>query len=120
MSAILIVDDEEKIRMLLCQTLIQKGHSAKDANSGESALELLKSEPFDLIVSDVNMPIMDGLALLKKVKETYKELPVLFMTANGMEQTLKEAVQLGLDGYVEKPFNLNHLLDLIAEKIKKK
>jgi DNA-binding NtrC family response regulator len=120
MSAILVVDDEEKIRTLLCNALTEKGHTTQNADNGENALALLKSNKFDLIVSDVNMPVMDGVALLKNVKDLRMNIPVIFMTAQGMEQTMKEAVQLGLDGFIEKPFNLNNLMDLINEKLKAK
>jgi len=120
MTSIMVVDDEEKIRTLLCKTLEGKGYLTQNADSGETALEKIKTENFDLIISDVNMPTMDGVTLLKNIKEINKNLPVLFMTALGMEQTLKEAIQLGLDGYVEKPFNMNSLLELIEEKLKAK
>ena len=119
MSKILIIDDEEKIRTLINQTLTQKGYTTDIAENGAIALEKIKLNPYDLVLSDVNMPQMTGIEFLKASKTIKKNLPVIFITASDMDATLQESMQFGLDGYIEKPFNLNHLFELIEEKTKK-
>lgn len=113
---VLIVDDSAAIRKILQRVLLQtdiqlgKVHEAGD---GVEALARLKENKVDLILSDINMPNMDGLQLLSELKKTeHKQVPVLMITTEGAQAKVIEAVNLGAVGYVRKPFT--------AEQIKEK
>lgn len=115
---ILIVDDFATMRRILKNILKQLGFSnVTEADDGTTALELLKTSSFDLVISDWNMPKMTGLDLLKQMRampET-KTLPFLMVTAEAQKQNVIEAVQAGVSNYVVKPFTA----DQISEKLKK-
>lgn len=115
---ILIVDDFATMRRILKNILKQLGFTnVTEADDGSTALELLKTNSFDLIISDWNMPKMTGLDLLKNVRaapET-KDIPFLMVTAEAQKQNVIEAVQAGVSNYVVKPFTA----DQISEKLKK-
>lgn len=114
---VMIVDDSAAIRKILQRVLIQaevplgKVHEAGD---GKEALEKLQGNPVGLILSDINMPVMDGLELLSKLKadDSLKSVPVVMITTEGGQAKVLEAVNLGAAGYVRKPFT--------AEQIKEK
>lgn len=115
---ILVVDDHENIRKVLVQMLSAMNFLTKSAPNGAEAYKLLKDDFFDLIISDINMPVMDGLELLEKIKNDRIETPVIFITASDKDETLKQAYKLGLDGFIEKPFNLEKLAEIIKDKMK--
>ncbi len=102
-ARILLVDDEELNREYLSELLEDEGYPVKTAADGHEALELLRSEPFDLLVTDKNMPRMDGMQLLAKVAE--EDIPVtrVMITAFGDVETAVEAMRLGAAHYIEKP-----------------
>jgi two-component system chemotaxis response regulator CheY len=114
---VMIVDDSAAIRKILQRVLLQaevplgKVHEAGD---GKEALEKLQGNPVGLILSDINMPVMDGLELLSKLKadDGMKSIPVVMITTEGGQAKVLEAVNLGAAGYVRKPFT--------AEQIKEK
>ncbi len=114
---VLIVDDSAAIRKILHRVLVQadiplgKVHEAGDGNE---ALEKLKSETVGLILSDINMPNMDGIEFLTKLKanEEHKAVPILMVTTEGSQAKVMQALELGAAGYVKKPFT--------AEQIKEK
>ncbi len=115
---ILIVDDFATMRRIMKNILKQLGFSnVSEADDGTTALEELKKNNYDLIISDWNMPKMTGLELLKIVRadDIYKEVPFLMVTAEAQKQNVIEAVQAGVSNYVVKPFTA----DAIADKIKK-
>jgi len=94
-SKILVVEDDAGLREALVDTILLAGYECVEADSGESALLLLKNQLVDLIVSDVQMGGMSGLSLLKSIKASYPNMPVLIMTAYG---TIDDAVQAIKDG----------------------
>ncbi len=114
---VLIVDDSGAIRKILQRVLIQAEiplGKVYEAGDGVEALDALKQHPVGLILSDINMPNMDGLQLLNAVKSqpTTKNVPMVMITTEGSSTKVMEAVSLGAAGYVRKPFT--------AEQIKEK
>ena len=115
---VLIVDDSAAIRKILQRVLRQTDlplGEIKEAGDGTEAVEILKDRSFGLILSDINMPQMDGLQLLARIKEMdhLKNVPVIMITTEGGQGKVLEAVQLGATGYVRKPFTA----DQIKEKL---
>ena len=114
-TRILVVEDDAGLREALVDTLNLAGHVCFEADSGESALLSLKDHEVDIVVSDVNMQGMSGLALLKSIKANHPDLPVLIMTAYG---TIDDAVQAMKDGavnYMAKPFAPEVLLNMVSQ-----
>ncbi len=111
---ILIVEDDPDLREALADTLTLAGHAVITAENGEAALARLASQRVALIVSDVMMQPMDGHTLLKRVKATHPEVPVLLMTAFGMIEKAVEAMRDGACDYLTKPFEAEKLLALVA------
>jgi two-component system chemotaxis response regulator CheY len=115
---ILIVDDSAAIRKILQRVLRQADvpmGEIYEAGDGVEALAALKEHKIGLVLSDINMPNMDGLQLLSQIRATAetKELPVLMITTEGSQAKVMEAVNLGANGYVRKPFTA----DQIKEKL---
>ena len=102
--SILIVDDEKSIRVSL-EGILKKKYYAKTADSGSMALEMLQNDCYDLILSDIMMNGMTGIELLKKVKESFPEIPVLLMTGYSSLSTAIEAMRLGASDYLIKPYS---------------
>lgn len=117
MANILIVDDDPRIQTLLRQLLRTKGHEGVTAESGHDALEKLKVHPFDLVITDLRMPKMNGMQLLGQVKALYPEIPVIMVTAYASEDTTVEAVKLGVFDYLAKPFKIDELLGAIGRAL---
>jgi len=116
---ILVVDDEAPIREMLRQGLTQMGEfTVEIAHNGPEAIEKIENDVFDLVLSDVKMPEMDGIELLKIIKGTRPELMVILMTAYGSIETAVEAMKVGADDYITKPIDLNELL-LHISKVQK-
>jgi len=113
--SILIVDDEEMMRTLLNRILSREGYKIKSAEDGVIALEVLKAEKFDIIISDMKMPRMNGFELLKIVKKEYPKIGVIIMTAYGDTYTVKDALLLGADEYITKPFK-SYEISLVVER----
>jgi len=114
---VLIVDDSAAIRKILQRVLMQTEiplGTVVEAGDGVEALAALEQHPVALVLSDINMPNMDGLEFLRRVKSDgrWKDLPVLMVTTEGSKNKVMEAVKLGAAGYVRKPFT--------AEQIKEK
>lgn len=116
---VLIVDDSAAIRKILHRVLVQAdvplGRVA-EAGDGFEALEVLKRQKVGLILSDINMPNMDGLQLLSAVKadSAVKDIPVIMVTTEGGSSKVMEAVNLGAAGYVRKPFTAEQIKDKLA------
>jgi DNA-binding NtrC family response regulator len=106
---ILIVDDEKSQRDILAGYLDKEGHSVSTAESGFEALKLFEDKYFEVALIDLKMPGMDGIELLKKLKEINPEIQVIMMTAYGTIESAVEAMRLGAYHYVNKPINLDEL-----------
>ncbi|MDX9687275.1 sigma-54-dependent transcriptional regulator [Halopseudomonas formosensis] len=114
-SRILLVEDDRALREALADTLALGGYDYLEAADGEAALTLLQRESVAMVVSDVNMPGMDGHALLRTLRERFPQLPVLLMTAYGTVQNAVVAMRDGAVDYLVKPFEPQALLDLVAQ-----
>ena len=115
MKKILVVDDNENIRVILKQMLEDGGYAVRTANGGEEALEILKTGHFDMVITDINMPGMTGFELLEKTKKAYPQVPVIFITAYRKDKTLVGSVNIGLSDYIEKPFKMDEVLRTVKE-----
>ena len=113
---ILVVDDEASVRELLRRGLSQMGHFLVDvASNGLEATEKIEKDLFDLVLTDMKMPEMGGIELLKAIKGTRPELTVIIMTAHGSIETAVEAMKIGADDYITKPIDFNELLIHISK-----
>ncbi len=119
MSNILIVDDEQSYRQLLTLVFESDGHSIRTASNGREAVELVAAESPDVIVSDVRMPDMDGIEMLRAVRETHPDLGVVFMTAHASVESAREAFKLGADDFVTKPFDVEELKLIVKKTLEK-
>jgi len=106
---VLIVDDEADMRRLVRLYLEKEGFRCMEAEDGQVALDLLKSNTFELIILDVMMPNVDGLTFCMKVRE-YSSVPIIFLTARGDEWDRVYGLKLGADDYIVKPFSPNELV----------
>ena len=116
---VLIVDDSAAIRKILQRVLRQTDlplGEIHEAGDGTEAVEILRTRSFGLVLSDINMPQMDGLQLLARVKEMehMKNVPVIMITTEGGLGKVMEAVQLGATGYVRKPFTAEQIKEKLA------
>ena len=119
MSNILIVDDEQSYRQLLSLVFEGDGHIIRTASNGREAVGMLRSEPADLIISDVRMPDMDGIEMLGIVRESYPDLGVILMTAFASVETAREAFKLGADDFIQKPFDVEELKLIVKKTLEK-
>lgn len=116
---VMIVDDSAAIRKILHRVLVQADvplGAVHEAGDGKEALEKLKSASVGLILSDINMPNMDGLELLSALKgqEATRSVPVIMVTTEGSSSRVMEAVNLGAAGYVRKPFTADQIKEKLA------
>jgi two-component system NtrC family response regulator len=109
MADILVVDDDESLRRVLEYNLAQEGYAVATADSGEAALALFEKNRFDLVVTDIKMPGMDGMDLLRRVKEVSPDTQVIVITAFGTIEMAVEAMKAGAFEYISKPFNRDEL-----------
>lgn len=115
---VLTVDDSPSVRKLVEFTLKAKGFGVNSAGNGQEALELMAKERFDAIILDINMPQMNGLEFLQKIREdkTFGPIPVVMLTTEGQDKDKDKAISLGATAYIVKPFKPTQLLSLL-EKI---
>lgn len=117
MAKILIVDDDPDILTVIQRLLETDGHKGVTAESGLKALELIMRDTFDLVISDLRMPSMDGIALLREIKTRKPHLPVILVTAYASNETANESLKLGAAAYLFKPFKVKDLLDAVEQAI---
>ena len=118
----LVVDDFSTMRRIVRNLLKEIGHSNVDeAEDGQVALTKLKASTFDFVVSDLNMPNMNGFELLRQIRAdaTLKSLPVLLVTAEGKKEDIVTAAQIGASGYIVKPFTKATLEDKLGKILAK-
>jgi excisionase family DNA binding protein len=112
---ILVVDDEASIRDLLSKTLALADYDIDTSPDGRSALERLRIYPYDLIIVDLKMPGMDGLAVVREAKRLKADLPVIVITGYSTESSAIEALNLGVTSYLTKPFKVSQVLASAAK-----
>lgn len=110
MKKILVVEDDLALSTGLCFELDTEGYLSMAAFNCQKARQLLKNGGIDLVLLDVNLPDGNGFALCKEIKAAYSEVPVIFLTANDLEQNVLDGFDLGAEDYVTKPFNMKILL----------
>ncbi len=115
MGKILIVDDDAQLRISFEKILTAEGHKVRMSATGEGGLEIVKTEPPDLVVMDVRLPGMDGLTTFKAIHNIDSKLPVIIMTAYGTTDTAIEATKLGAFDYILKPFDIPEMLSNIEK-----
>ena len=109
MSRILVVDDEEKIRLIIRKYAEFDGLTVEEAADGMEAIEKCKKKDYDLIILDIMMPELDGFSTCKKIKK-FKEIPVIMLSARGEEYDKIHGFEMGIDDYVVKPFSPKELM----------
>lgn len=114
---ILVVDDEASIRDLLAKTLALAEYDVDVAPDGRSALERMRLYPYDLLIADLKMPGMDGLTVIREAKRYKTDLPVIIITGFSTESSAIEAVNLGVAGYLTKPFRVPQVLAAAAKAL---
>ena len=114
---ILIVDDEKTIRWSLGEALRNIDYEVAEAENGKNALKVFQDDPFDLVILDLKLPDIDGIQVLKKLKETDSEVPVIMMTAYGEIETAVEAIKNGAYDFILKPFQLEKMKVSIANAL---
>ena len=116
--AILIVDDEERLCKALARSFRHEGYPTRVAACGEEALTVLAAEPVDLVITDLVMPGMNGLALVRALQTTAPGMKVIILTAYGSAESRAEAQALGVGGYLTKPFDLSELKAAVRQLLR--
>ncbi len=109
-ALVLVVEDEPGVRELVSEALSVAGHQALVAHDGLEAINLLQSQKPDLIISDVNMPKLDGFAMVEKIRDRGIGTPVIFLTARNEKPDVGRGFRIGADDYVAKPFGIEELV----------
>src|SRR5436190_4781194 len=117
LGRLLIVDDEVELTRVLCETLAGQNFEVSGANSGKDGLKALESGNFDVLLSDLMMPGMDGIELLRAALAYDPQLVGIIMTGQGTVQTAVEAMKLGAFDYVLKPFKLQAMLPILGRAL---
>ncbi len=116
----LIVDDSMSIRQMVSFTLQSVGFETIEGCNGAAALEVANQQPLDLVITDLNMPVMDGITLVKELRAQppYKFTPILLLTTESQQDKKLEGKAAGATGWMVKPFNPDQLLDVVKKVVK--
>jgi two-component system chemotaxis response regulator CheY len=116
---ILIVDDSASVRQVVSITLRQAGYAVVEGHDGKDALSKLTGQKVHLIISDVNMPNMDGISLVRAVKQlpTYKFTPIVMLTTESQEAKKREGQEAGAKAWILKPFKPDQLLSVVQKLV---
>ena len=114
---VLVVDDEASIRDLLAKTLALAEYDVDLAFDGRTALDRLRTTPYDLLITDLKMPGVDGLTVIREARRLKTDLPVIIITGFSSEASAIEAVNLGVSGYLTKPFRVPRVLAVAAKAL---
>jgi two-component system KDP operon response regulator KdpE len=116
---ILLVDDESAIRRALRPPLVELGFQVVEASRGEEALQLLRTGPVDVVLLDVNMPGIGGIETLRRIRAVSPRLPIIMLTVRDAEEEKVEALELGADDYVTKPFSTRELIARLRAAVRR-
>src|SRR5580704_8034366 len=116
---ILVVDDESAIRRALRPPLMELGFQVSEASRGEEALQVLRSATYDAVLLDINMPGIGGIETLRRIRAFAPRLPVLMLTVRDQEEDKVEALEMGADDYVTKPFSTRELIARIRAAVRR-
>ncbi len=114
---VLVVDDEAGIRELLAKTLAVAEYDVDLAPGGQDALERLHRDQYDLLITDLRMPGVDGLTLIREARRFMPQLPIIIITGYSTEASAIEAINLGVNGYLTKPFRVPKVLSVAAKAL---
>lgn len=116
-ETVLIVDDSAIMRNLVRQTLSSGGYEVAMANDGQQGLEAWRSAAgsIDLIITDINMPVMDGLTLIEEIRKIDQDVPILALTSESDEEMRNRGVEAGANGWIVKPFHGAQFLDIVRQ-----
>lgn len=117
MLTILIVDDDDAIRGMLYD-LLSENYECNTASMAEEALQYLQVERYDAILTDIAMPGLTGVELLKRIQETDSNTPVILISGKGSEQDPQDLIELGAFAYVTKPFNLDEIEEVVERAVR--
>ena len=116
---VLVVDDEPAIRRALRPPLTELGFEMTEASRGEMAIDMLRTEPFDAVLLDVNMPGIGGIETLRRIRAMAPRLPILMLTVRDREEEKVNALEMGADDYVTKPFGVRELVARIRASVRR-
>lgn len=116
-AVILVVEDDADLRAALCDTLTLAGYKTQTASDGLAALDIMRQQSVDMVITDIQMPGMDGHELLQKIKAQWQEVPVMLMTAYGSIQMAVEAMRDGAVDYLSKPFEAEVLVAMVNQYV---
>jgi len=117
-ARILFVDDEKKFVDAMSQLLRSKGYHVQAAYSGKLALEIFEPGEFDLVITDLSMPLMDGIELIREIRQQHPYQRIIVITGFPSQSTQEQAYKLGTLNYIAKPFKTQRLLELVEESLK--
>jgi len=117
---VLIIDDENIVRVSCERTLSPEGYEVRLAQNGLDGLKMLEQEGFDIVLTDLKMPDMDGIEILRKVKEGWPSTEVIIITGYQTVDTAVKAIKFGAYNYIEKPFTPDTLLSAVDEALANK
>ena len=118
-SKILVVDDEENIRNLLCETLRLVGFKPTAAKNGNEAISCLRKENFDIILLDINMPFLNGFQTLERIRQSSTSIPVIMLSARADKEDVIAGLRDGADDYIAKPFNIEEVITRIQTVLRR-
>lgn len=119
-AKILVVDDENTMRNMLSDVLLEEGHEVFEAPNGEEAVKKLREEYFELVITDIMMPGLNGIGVLKAAKEIEPGTDVIVMTGYASVETAVESMRLGASDYITKPFNIDQIKIVVSRTLKKR
>ncbi len=120
MPTILVVDDKDAMRNMLTETLREEGYRVDSADDGQKALDLVRNKAYDLVLTDLKMPSVDGLEVLSQIKQIDEEASVIVMTAYGTIEDAVSAMKKGAYDFITKPFDTEHLCVLVNRALENK
>jgi len=116
MARILVIDDQEAIRRVVRRALEQDGHEVFDASDGEIGMEILESQSFEVVITDIFMPGQDGIVTLRQIRERFPEVKVIVISggdSSGIMDLRQDAELLGAVKSLQKPFNAREIMDVV-------
>ncbi len=117
---ILIVDDFQNTRYVTRTALEREGYKVLEACDGKDALKHFNGQGIDLVITDLNMPVMDGITLVEEIKKLplYRYVPILLLTTETSEAKKKRAFEAGITGWIKKPFTFDRFLEMVKKALK--
>jgi CheY-like chemotaxis protein len=119
-SKILVVDDSKELTEVIHEYMETCGFTVETTTESTDALRLIAANGYDVIISDIHMPVIDGLELMGLIKNRYPDLPVVLITGYSISEARKIAMEKGADAFVAKPFHMKEILDVVTDILNRK